>query len=272
MEFFYRDAAIVVVRKPAGLLSEERPGGDSLPARIAAALADAGERNTRLYPVHRLDRDTEGLQVFARTPHAAAALSAAFAAGEVEKTYLAVCEGAPAPADGQLADLLYFDRRADKVYVVRRPRGGVKEARLTYHTLATRPLSSADLPAFATNGSAVREENGAAAAAVSAVGTPAAVTGTATARPLPAALSLLAVTLETGRTHQIRAQFAARRHPLCGDGRYGAAVRRGGLALLSAALAFRHPESGEMLSFRLPLPEDWFPFSLFAGTPTPPLL
>lgn len=268
MEIFCRDAAIVVVRKPAGLLSEEKPGGDSLPARLSAALEEAGETNTRLYPVHRLDRGTEGLMVFGRTPRAAAALSAAFAEGGVKKAYLAVCEGVPAPADGQLTDLLYFDRRADKAYVVRRPRAGVKEARLAYRTLATRPLSPADLPTFATNGSAVRAENGAAEAS----GAPVPMAGDAAARPLPATLSLLTVTLGTGRTHQIRAQFAARRHPLCGDGRYGAAVRRGGLALLSAALAFRHPESGEMLSFRLPLPEDRFPFSLFAGTPMPPLL
>lgn len=253
MEFLCCDPAVVVVRKPPGLLSEEKPGADSLPARITSALAAAGEKNTRVLPVHRLDRDTGGLMVYARTPRAAAALSAAFAAGQVEKTYLAVCEGAPDPADGQLCDLLFFDRRADKVYVVSRPRGGVREARLSYRTLGTRPLTPADPPDFATHGSPVREN-----AAPGPV-------GEAPARPLPAVLSLLSVTLETGRTHQIRAQFAARRHPLCGDGRYGATVRRGGLALLSAALAFPHPDTGKPLAFRLPLP-DRFPFSLFAGT------
>jgi 23S rRNA pseudouridine1911/1915/1917 synthase len=62
-------------------------------------------------------------------------------------------------------------------------------------------------------------------------------------------LSLVAIRLKTGRTHQIRAQFSAHGHPLAGDGRYGARDRYGEIALFSAHLSFLHPKSGKRLSF-----------------------
>ena len=75
-------------------------------------------------------------------------------------------------------------------------------------------------------------------------------------------LSLLALTLETGRTHQIRVQCASRGTPLLGDGRYGSHERRCTPALWAYRLAFPHPVTGAPLSFTAPLPET-FPFSLF---------
>jgi len=76
-------------------------------------------------------------------------------------------------------------------------------------------------------------------------------------------LSLVRVTLHTGRSHQIRAQFAARKLPLAGDGRYGAKTR-GAIALWSAALAFPHPVSGEALRFTSAPPETppWTGFAM----------
>ena len=76
-------------------------------------------------------------------------------------------------------------------------------------------------------------------------------------------VSLLRITLHTGRSHQIRAQFAARKLPLLGDGRYGSAVRSCGIALQSHRLAFIHPVTGEALVFSAPLPEAW-PWTLFS--------
>ena len=75
-------------------------------------------------------------------------------------------------------------------------------------------------------------------------------------------LSLVRVRLFTGRTHQIRVQFASRGLPLSGDARYGAKTR-GGIALWSHALRFPHPESGETLSFTVPAPDapPWTHFS-----------
>ena len=75
-------------------------------------------------------------------------------------------------------------------------------------------------------------------------------------------LSLVRIRLHTGRTHQIRVQFASRGVPLAGDARYGAKTR-GGIALWSHSLAFPHPESGETLRFTAP-PPDAPPWTLFS--------
>ena len=76
-------------------------------------------------------------------------------------------------------------------------------------------------------------------------------------------LSLLRVRLKTGRSHQIRVQFASRGLPLCGDRKYGSPDRDCPLALWSAALRFPHPLSGEILSRELP-PPAIRPWTLFA--------
>ena len=78
-------------------------------------------------------------------------------------------------------------------------------------------------------------------------------------------LSLLLIRLETGRTHQIRAQFSAIGHPLAGDGRYGAHDRYPSISLYSARLAFSHPTTGARLDFRS-LPQGISAFSEFLIT------
>lgn len=75
-------------------------------------------------------------------------------------------------------------------------------------------------------------------------------------------LALVSVLLHTGRTHQIRVQFASRALPLLGDAKYGSRVRDCSLALFACALSFRHPASGEPLAFRAP-PPPVFPWSSF---------
>ena len=86
----------------------------------------------------------------------------------------------------------------------------------------------------------------------------------ATAARTEDGLSLLRITLRTGRSHQIRAQLASRKLPLLGDGRYGSAVRDCGIALQAHRLAFAHPVTGETLDFTAPLPDTW-PWTLFPG-------
>ena len=65
--------------------------------------------------------------------------------------------------------------------------------------------------------------------------------------------SLVECELETGRTHQIRVQFASRKHPLYGDGKYGSR-QKGSIALQSCGLRFVHPDTGKPMAFSLPLP------------------
>lgn len=128
----YEDAELVVVVKPSGVLAASGAGED-LPSLAAAACGVPA-----LYPVHRLDRQVGGVCVLAKTPAAATRLTALWGTGAVEKVYLAVTNGTPDKDADTLSDLLYHDKRANKTFVVKRKRGGVKEASLDYKVLATK--------------------------------------------------------------------------------------------------------------------------------------
>jgi len=68
-------------------------------------------------------------------------------------------------------------------------------------------------------------------------------------------LSLLRVRLRTGRSHQIRVQFASRKLPLAGDAKYGSSIRNCSIALLAHRLAFPHPVTGAEMAYAVPMPE-----------------
>ena len=205
VKILYEDTALVLCKKPAGLISEE--GG--LPGLLREEI-----RSAELYCVHRLDKAAAGLMVYAKTRQAAAALSEQIAAGGLRKEYLAVVQGS-VESEGHLCDLLYHDTAKNKTYVVKRMRRGVREAELSYETLA-----AAD------------------------------------------SLSLLRIRLLTGRSHQIRVQFASRKHPLVGDKKYGSSYRDCPLALWSERLCFCHPVTGKAVECRLSPPNSW-PWSVF---------
>ena len=135
IEILYLDRDLVVSVKPRGILSEGE-GASCFPTLLSEALRERGEQDG-IFPVHRLDRETEGLMVYARTDRAAAALSRAITEGSMKKEYLAVATGTPEPA-ASLCDLLFYDRARGKSFVVDRQRKGVKEARLDYARLASR--------------------------------------------------------------------------------------------------------------------------------------
>lgn len=129
-EILYADAAVAVCVKPFGALSEG-DGENAMPALLHEALG--GE----FFPVHRLDQPAGGVMVYARTKQAAARLCAAVQTEAFGKEYLAVLDKAPETPEDTLCDLLFFDRRKKKSYVVKRSRAGVREARLSYRTLET---------------------------------------------------------------------------------------------------------------------------------------
>lgn len=131
IEILYQDNDILVCLKPAGLLSEGE-GPDSLLTVLAEQCGG------QIYPVHRLDRGAAGLMVFARNSKAAAGLSRTVQEKQLKKEYFALISGIPAEKEGEMTDYLFKDSRKGKVFAVKRPRKGVREARLTYRVLWSR--------------------------------------------------------------------------------------------------------------------------------------
>lgn len=125
MDILYSDKDIAVCVKPVGLDAEQE-----VPAALKEALG--GE----IFPIHRLDKNVGGVMVYARTKTAAAALSKAIQDGTMVKEYVALVHGAP-PETGDWEDLLWKDSKKNKVYVVKRQRGGVKKARLEFSRLSS---------------------------------------------------------------------------------------------------------------------------------------
>jgi 23S rRNA pseudouridine1911/1915/1917 synthase len=205
----FRDDALLVVDKPADLVVHPAPGhrGRTL-VEALAGIAGGGEAE-RPGIVHRLDRDTSGLMVVARTEEAHRDLSAQIKAREVGRTYTALVEGHLASRTGTIDAPVGRDHRAPEKMTVggRAPR----DARTHFEVIEALPADS-----------------------------------------------LVEARLDTGRTHQIRTHFAAIGHPVAGDPRYGHAGRHGlGRQFLhSSRLRFRHPGTGEELSFESALPDD----------------
>lgn len=129
MELLQQDRDMVLAVKPFGVLSE---GEGGMPSLLAAELG--GE----IFPVHRLDRETGGCMVFARTKAAAGKLSAIVSERSMEKEYLAVVQGKMEEESAVLKDLLFRDAAKNKSYVVERQRKGVREAELSYRVLETK--------------------------------------------------------------------------------------------------------------------------------------
>ena len=193
MQLLYHDADLAVIVKPVGLDSES-----AVPQEIKKLLG--GE----CFTVHRLDQNVGGVMVYARNKAAAAALSRCITDGTMVKEYIARVHG-EVPEAGDWEDLLLKDQSKNKVFVVKRARGGVKRARLTFTRLA------------------VQDD-----------------------------VSLVRIRLYTGRSHQIRVQFASRKHPLLGDHKYGARDNLTAPQLFSCCITF--PWKGQSLRFEQ-LPE-----------------
>jgi 23S rRNA pseudouridine1911/1915/1917 synthase len=200
----FEDDDIIVVEKPAGLLTiaTETEREKTLYRMLAEYVA--GQRGRRLFIVHRLDRETSGLVVFAKSPAAKRALQGQFEARTVERRYVAVVEGRPREASGVLKSRLRVDRSL-RVRPTRRTDG--KEAITSYRVLEAR-------------------EN----------------------------VTVLELSLTTGRRGQIRAQLAALGHPIVGDLAYGARtnpLRR--VCLHATRLTFIAP-GNRRLSFESAVP------------------
>jgi 23S rRNA pseudouridine1911/1915/1917 synthase len=233
LNVIFEDEHLLVVDKPAGLVVHPAAGNldgtlvNALLHHCGGTLSGIGGV-ARPGIVHRLDKDTSGVMVAAKTDAAHQGLSALFAAHDIDRLYIALTRGAP--------------------------RGGKSAAMGTIEGAIGR--SSADRKKMAVLKSGGR--HAITHYAVERVFGP-------QAKPLAARV---ACTLETGRTHQIRVHLASVGAPCLGDPAYGsgppaekvrAAIAETGLrrqALHAAVLGFRHPITGEALRFESPLPSD----------------
>jgi 23S rRNA pseudouridine1911/1915/1917 synthase len=221
LEVVFEDRAILVVNKPAGLVVHPGAGNAHHTLQNALLALDPKLAHVpRAGLVHRLDKDTSGLLIIARTLEAHTALVAALAAHEVTREYLAVCTG------------------------VMTGGGTVDEPIGRHRSVRTRMAVRADGRAAVTHYRVLERFR---------------------------AHTLVRVSLETGRTHQIRVHLAHAGFPIVGDPVYGGRRRLpagatealrtalagfGRQALHAERLKLAHPVSGRALSFEAPPPAD----------------
>lgn len=216
----HEDNHVIVVLKPQNEpCCPDGSGDDNLLDCIKRYLKKTYKKEGNAYCglVHRLDRPTGGVMVYAKTSKAASRLGEAMRTGGFEKRYFAVLVGEPGKRKGMLENYLRKNSLNNTVYVCTQSEEGAKYAALDYEIKGSR-----------------------------------------------GGLSLAEVNLHTGRTHQIRVQFAAVNTPVYGDMRYGGAkAKKGKLALWAYSLRFTHPVTGEALRFIAAPPEDgaWADFS-----------
>ena len=219
MNILYEDNALVVLDKPAGLSSEEG---------VPAALREYwGIPDAFVGVVHRLDTGVSGLMVFAKTSAAAAALSRQVT--QSQNAY-AVQDGR---AKGKPEEPPFIKQY--RAVIAGAPDEALPAAGSLRDWLFKDSRKGRVFPVS-------RPRKGVREAVLKYH-----IVQTAGEN------SLAEITLHTGRTHQIRVQFASRKHPLFGDGKYGSR-QKGSIALQSCGLRFVHPDTGKPMAFSLPLP------------------
>ena len=212
LNIVYEDENILLVDKRPGLAVHPHDGaeyGRTLIDQIQAYLYQKKEWRPReenaFTPAlcNRIDRNTGGIVIAAKTAEALRILNQKIRDREIDKRYLAIVEGTLPKKEGSLVGFLFKDAKKNRVFVTDTPQPGSKSCRTDYRVLASR--------------------NG---------------------------LTLVECRLITGRTHQIRAQFAHAGHPLLGDGKYGKLDKRFDRdyqALYSYRLTFTFPTDAGIL-------------------------
>ena len=206
LEIIYQDKDLIAINKPAGLLSvgTTQENKQHALALLRTQLSRA-KNSIKLWPVHRLDRDTSGILLFATSKEMREAVMANW--GKSEKVYLAIVEGTPKETKGTIDQPLRLDEKEYRMHVGKHPEAKSAITHYTVHESA-------------------------------------------------ANRSLLEVSIETGRQHQIRAHLAWLGHSIIGDERYGTKGPRMGLH--SKKLSIIHPKTKRSLCFEVDAPRDFY--------------
>ena len=225
-QIVYEDEAVLVIRKPAGLATESAGIGQK---DVVSELKNyVAKKNPGKMPylgiVHRLDQPVEGLLVFAKTKKAAENLTAQLGKGTLKKEYLAVVCGKVPENTGRLVDYL------------------AKEKGMAVVKNAADAKTEKDADAQVKQAADPQAKK---------------AVLTYTKKAETGRLTLLAVQIETGRFHQIRAQLSHAGFPILGDEKYGSEESKElsrkkkirFAALCAASLSFRHPVTGKTMAF-----------------------
>ena len=234
LSLVYEDYYLIVVNKKQGLLTvpTNPDSAETTALSILKAYVRRQHPRNNVYVVHRLDRETSGLLVFAKTPQMQEYMRSYWRQLVTKRTYVALAEGTFAEPKGTITTWLTEDKRNAMVYSSPVDDGGQK-AVTHYEVLGTRTLDTA------------KQGGSVPASVLDADG--------------KVCLSLVALNLETGRTNQIRVHLASIGHPVVSDRKYGhgntfAPVDR--LCLHARVLEFIHPATEQIVHFETPIPRE----------------
>lgn len=208
----YEDNHLIAVNKPSGILVQGDSTGDTPLVEITKQFIkkrDDKPGNVFLGVIHRIDRPTSGVVLFAKTSKALSRMNKMFAEKHVHKTYWAVVEGIVTKEQQRLEHYLVRNNKLNKSFVSIEKGDKTKKAVMHYKVLFR--LKS---------------------------------------------YTLLKVTLETGRHHQIRVQLSHNQNAVKGDLKYGSnrSNRDQSISLLAKTLKFIHPVSGKEIEINAELP------------------
>lgn len=207
LNIIYIDQDLIIINKPSGLLTvatdkEQRRTAYSMLSNYAKT----EDPENKIFIIHRLDRETSGLLMFARSEHIKREIQETWATTISQRTYVGVVEGVVSPPEGTITSWL-TESKAFIVYSSQNQQLGKKAV---------------------THYKKIQGNND---------------------------FSLLQITLETGRKHQIRVHMQDRQHPIVGDKKYGSSCNPiGRMGLHAQVLAFTHPTTGEPLRFDTGIP------------------
>ena len=241
LRIVYEDNDLIVVNKQPGLLTVAATPGSSETTAYSILRAYVKKQNARagIYVVHRLDRETSGLLVFARSEELQHYMRQYWRELVTERTYIALTEGVLSPREGKITTWLTEDKRNAVVYSSPVDDGG-DIAITNYKVLKTTTTPPHPSPQGRESGS--RHFS-------SLEGRSGGVT-----------YSLIELHLETGRTNQIRVHLASKGCPVVGDRKYGhgnesSPIDR--LCLHAKVLAFIHPVTEKTIRFESPVPKEF---------------